>query len=191
MMYQIPLHTLCTMRFGLNIRTGNTGDIPCLQGKDFNEYGHLKPDFIYKINRYLAKPKDYLKKNDVLFAAKGYHNYAVVWDCQFNDAVATSTFIILNGFQNHVLPGYIAWYLNSTRGQAYFNMHKKNGSVPVISKKILENLTITIPDLQTQQHIVSLYRCHVREKKIVRQMMVKKEQFLDATINQFFSNKDV
>ncbi len=185
-MQQLPLHTICNMRFGLNVKTENTGEVVCLQGKDFNEYGHLKSKYIFRINTKLTTPKDFLKEHDILFAAKGYHHYAVVWNSQIENAVATSTFIILNGFPHHILPGYIAWLLNASQTKIYFNMHKKNGSIPVISKKILENLEIPVPDTITQQHIISLHQCLVKEKKLLHQIITKKEQFIDATIQSLF-----
>ncbi len=185
-MQKIPLHTICNTRFGLNVKTGNTGDISCLQGKDFNEHGHLKSKYIFRINKKRTKPKDFLKKHDILFAAKGYHHYAVVWNAQIEKAVATSTFIILNDFSPCILPGYIAWYLNASRAKMYFNMHKKNGSIPVISKKILENLEIPVPDTITQQHIISLQQCLSKEKQLLQQVINKKEQYIDATIQSLF-----
>ncbi len=185
-MQKIPLHTICTMRFGLNVKTQTTGEVVCLQGKDFNEYGYLKSKFIFRINKELANPKDFLKENDILFAAKGYHHYAVVWNAQIENAVATSTFIILTGFPRDILPGYVAWYLNASQANIYFNMHKKNGSIPVISKKILENLEIPVPDIHLQQHIEALQQCVNKEKKLLQQMITKKEQFIDATIQSLF-----
>lgn len=176
------------MRFGINAKTNEEGDLACVQGKDFSTTFSLIHENVFNVRSTEIKDRDILSVGEVLFAAKGARNYAVVWNSQIKIACATSTFIILSTKDNHVLPEYLSWYLNSKRAYKYFIPFKKKGTIPVINKKALEDFEITVPAIEKQKLIVNAFWSWKKEKNIANTLLEKKEQLMQQTIENYLNN---
>ncbi len=50
-----------------------------------------------------------LQEGDLLFAAKGFNNFAVEYRSSIGQAVAASSFIVIRLTVDNILPEYLAW----------------------------------------------------------------------------------
>ncbi|PHR46539.1 MAG: hypothetical protein COA32_10365 [Fluviicola sp.] len=157
----------------------NSDGCGLIQMRDVSRDG-ISSDLQY-IERNEVNENQLLYFGDLIFVAKGRTNYAVVYEYE-EPAVAASFFFVIRPDKELVQPWYLAWYINSSEAQAYFDRNRAGSSVGNIKKSQLERLEIALPDLSTQSKIGELSVLLVREKELVAKYMAKKERFIDGSI---------
>ncbi len=172
------LSEIAEIRFGINARTQAQGDVVCLQGKDFDEFGEIDHAGLLYVSEDQCKDTDFLQPGDVLFAAKGSRNYAVMWRGEIPRAVASSTFFVIRNLDADVLPEYLAWYLMSVRAQTFFTQNAKLGTVKTISKKVLDSLELQLHTLTDQKRIAALHQLYVAEQQRITELTEKKKTMI-------------
>lgn len=159
------------------------GEVYYIQARHFDKNRQfdfsVKPDLerTNKIENHL------LQKGDVLLAAKGNDNFAIVYRGRVEYAVASSMFLVIRlKDQIQITPNYLAWFLNYSPSQQYFQNSAKGTSISAITKKTVEELEIFIPSLDKQNAIVNLEELRKQERSIKSQIEVLKETNLQYQI---------
>ncbi|MCK4344914.1 MAG: restriction endonuclease subunit S [Bacteroidales bacterium] len=176
---------LVDIRFGVNGKATNEGAIPYIQGKDFNGLGQFKNKEIFLTKKDAITEKDLLKKDDILFTGKGSRNYAVVWNGEISEAVASSTFYILTLKVKDILPEFLAWYLNSDRVQSFLRKVAKGATISNIPKNELQGLSVNLPSIEEQHKIVEVDKLRLKEQILMRQLAKNR----DMLVRKLLSNK--
>jgi restriction endonuclease S subunit len=168
---------------GLFAKPAGFGELVYLQSKHFDEYGQLHavlhPDLVADG----ISEKHLLKDGDVLFAAKGTKNFAAVFENHNEPSVASTSFFVIRLTDKKVLPQYLAWFLNNHTTRTLLKGQAIGTSIPSISKQVLENLEITIPNIETQKTILQITKLRNKEKTLKQEIEVLRDKFLNQ---QFF-----
>ena len=177
---------IASLSSGIYSKPELPADTLYLQSVHFNESGNLIPYLKPQINSKGKNKKYLLKKDDILFAAKGTNNFGVVYNTEYGLSVASSSFIVLQINQQYkeiIAPSYLAWFLSFT--DAFIQHHQKQlgTTIPSISIKKLGEVEIDIPDLDTQKRIVKVQQLRYREKEIIRKLEAARDQWLQHTLN--------
>ncbi|NOY49448.1 MAG: restriction endonuclease subunit S, partial [Chlorobi bacterium] len=149
------LKHIASIQTGVFAKPIQKGEIVYLQSKHFDENGELTeilyPDLNVdsKINKQINK--HLLEKGDVLFAAKGTKNFAAWYEDDEIPAVASTSFFVIRLNDKNVLPGYLTWFLNHPSTQQLLKTHARGTSIASISKAVLSELEIPIPNIRKQQ----------------------------------------
>ncbi len=156
-----------------------------LQSKHFNENGQLHsllhPDL--KANK--ITEKHLLKHGDVLFAAKGTKNFAAWYESKNQPSVASTSFFVIRvqeNFSNKILPEFLVWAINHPAAQKFLKGKAMGTSIVSISKSVLEELEISIPDVQTQKAILKISQLHNTEKRLKQQIETLREKQIQQQI---------
>lgn len=171
-----------------NIQTGvfakpkEDGDIVYLQVKHFNEEGFLKTQLIKDLDFKDVSKKHLLQSGDVLFASKGIKNFATVYEAHNEPAVASTSFFVLRLTSNQLLPNYLAWYLNCETVQSKLKSQAIGTAIPSISKNVLEDLEITIPNVEIQKVILQITKLRNKEKALKQKIETLREKQIQQQI---------
>jgi len=171
------LSDLAEIRFGINTRTSH-GNIPCVQGKDFDDFGQLQTSGLSYISEDQCKDIDFLQPGDVLFAAKGTRNYAVCWSGQLPKAVASSIFFVVRVKDDKVLPDYLTWFLMTSEAARHFERDIKTATVRTISKKVFAELRVPLRKVSMQHKIVKLYQLFQSEQRLIDKLTEMKNKMI-------------
>ena len=97
---------------------------------------------------------------------------------------STSFFVIrLNeDFQAKILPEYLTWYLNSLSSQNYLKSKAVGSSIVSISKSVIDELELSIPDLDTQKAILKITQLRNAERKLKQQIEILREKQIQQQI---------
>lgn len=176
------IRDIVNIRFGVSNRPEYNGDVAIIQGKDFSNEGRFIGESIaFTISEGL-KSRDYLQPGEILFSAKGNRRYAAYWNKDTEPAVASLTFFVLTVVEPNLLPEYLTLYLNQNMAQKYFAEHERGTSIPIISRGVLDNLTVPIPSLEIQQKVVRLHELWLQEKNLMEELSHKKKQLIELSI---------
>jgi len=175
---------ITNIQTGLFAKPSGNGNVVYLQSKHFDEYGQLHADLHPELLAEGISKKHFLKDRDVLFAAKGTKNFATVFENHNEPSVASTSFFVLRPTDKKVLPQYLAWFLNSNATQTLLKGQAIGTSIPSISKQVLENLEIAVPNIETQKAILQITQLRNKEKALKQEI----ETLRDKQIQQQITN---
>lgn len=135
---------------------------------------------------------DCLQIGDILVAARGSRNYAVLIDNTLTatgrQAVAAPQFFIVRITAANLLPEYLCWFLNQPPSQRYFELNAEGTLTKAIKRNALDDIPIAVPDLARQHAIVGLANTLQQELQLIEQLRRNGEQMLAAIANELAAN---
>lgn len=176
------LKNIATIQTGIFAKPAHNGDIVYLQARHFDENGLLLGELHPDLMADDISDKHLLKTGDVLFAAKGTKNFAVSFEDHFPVSVASTSFFVIRLQNEIVLPQYLAWYLNNPDSQQFLKNFARGTSIASISKAVLDELEIFIPDLKTQELILKITRLRNTEKILKQKIDILREKLIQQLI---------
>jgi restriction endonuclease S subunit len=130
----------------------------------FNRKEHeLRITIDKKMDRYLVNA------GDILFISRGMRNEAILVDEVPEHSVASSSFYIIRGKQG-VETGYLAWVLEQSQIKAKVAQARTGAGMPLVQRSELMEMTIPVPDINTQLKISELNRLMANERRILDQI---------------------
>ena len=176
------LKDIANIHTGLFAKPFDKGDVVYIQSKHFDENGKLQGELHPDLLANSISEKHLLKDGDVLFAAKGTKNFAVVFENHNEPSVASTSFFVIRPTDKKLLPQYLAWVLNSHSTQTLLKGQAIGTSIPSISKQVLENLEISIPSIETQKVILQITKLRNKEKSLKQKIEILREKQIQQQI---------
>lgn len=173
---------ITNIQTGLFAKPAGIGELVYLQSKHFDEYGQLHSVLHPDLPAEGISEKHLLRDGDVLFAAKGTKNFAAVFENHNEPSVASTSFFVIRLTDNKVLPQFLTWFLNNPTTQTLLKAQAIGTSIPSISKQVLENLEIPVPDIKTQKAIIEISKLRNREKSLKQQIETLRERQIQQQI---------
>jgi restriction endonuclease S subunit len=173
---------IAIIQTGIFAKPTPEGEIIYLQAKHFDENGSLASSLHPDLKAEDISEKHLLQAGDVLFASKGTRNFASWYESKNQPAVASTSFFVIRLQSNLVIPEYLAWYLNSPYTLKILKGRAIGTSIVSISKTVLENLEISVPELNTQQIILKINQLQIREKSLMHQREILNEKKIQQLI---------
>lgn len=167
---ETTLKNITTIQTGVFAKPIQSGEIAYLQAKHFDENGKLKGILYPDLNADSRIEKHLLKEGDVLFAAKGTKNFAAWYENDTIPAVASTSFFVIRLHDGNVLPGYLTWFLNHPSTQTLLKGQARGSAIASISKAVLSELEIPIPNIQKQELILIIFKLRNKEKNLKQQI---------------------
>lgn len=143
---------------------------------------------------------DYLKTGDILVAARGNHNYAVLVDQKITMigklTVAAPHFFLVrlkrdNQHKRDILPEFMVWLLNQAPAQRYFEQNAEGTLTKSIRRSVLENAPVIVPPLAKQHAIIAMANTLAEEQRLIQQLVNNGERMMSAIARDLFENKEV
>ena len=176
------LKHIASIQTGLFAKPIAKGDIVYLQAKHFDENGQLKTSLHPDLKADTITDKHMLRHGDVLFAAKGTKNFAAWFESKNQPSVASTSFFVLRITDKIILPQFLVWFLNHPSTQEILKRTARGTSIPSIRKTVLEELEITIPNMETQKEILKITNLRNTEKKLKKEIESLREKQIQQLI---------
>jgi len=182
---RVKLKHIAVIQTGVFAKPAKEGQIVYLQSKHFDENGILKSSLYPDLKSDSISEKHLLQIGDIIFAAKGTKNFAALYESKNKPAVASTSFFVIRlneDFQDKILPEYLTWYLNSASAQNYLKSQAVGSSIVSISKSVIDELEISILDLDTQKAILRITHLRNAERKLLQQIEMLWEKQIQQRI---------
>ncbi|PKP02553.1 MAG: hypothetical protein CVU14_03315 [Bacteroidetes bacterium HGW-Bacteroidetes-9] len=176
------IKNITNIQTGLFAKPTGKGEVVYLQSKHFDEYGNLTALLYSDLNADQISEKHLLIAGDVLFAAKGTKNFAAVYEGNNPPAVASTSFFVIRLTDEHVIPEFLAWFLNHPQTQSLLKGKARGTSIPSITKSVLENLELAIPTYEKQKLIVRLSKMILKEAELRERILMQRKQLIEQQI---------
>lgn len=186
------LANIVDFQSGVYAKPGIGADTLYLQSIHFS----LSGEFNYSVKPALkldsGLTKHLLQEGDILFAAKGLSNFAVVYRKSIGQAVASSSFIVLKikpAFSQPVSPEFLAWTLSHDQQVRLLHSKQLGTTIPSINISQLKEITVTIPPLEVQHKIVVIQKLHEKEIQINKQLAELRKKQIQHLLSNALKNE--
>ncbi|OFX86940.1 MAG: hypothetical protein A2X04_16185 [Bacteroidetes bacterium GWF2_41_9] len=182
---KVALKHIAFIQTGVFAKPIKDGQIVYLQAKHFDENGILRSPLYPDLRAESISEKHLLQNGDIIFAAKGTKNFAALYESKNKPAVASTSFFVIRlneDFQDKVLPEYLTWYLNSASSQNFLKSQAVGSSIVSISKSVIDELELSIPDMDTQKAILLITHLRNAERKLQQQIELLREKQIQQQI---------
>ncbi len=178
--YEVRLGKIANIQVGYQsrgrIEEDLDGNYAIIRSQNFYDAGILSLSEAMHFSPTIDPQKYLVDAGDILVQARGQNHFAFLLENETNNTVASNSFYIVRLKEhNKVIPAYLAWWLNLTMVQAYFQQVRGVSTIPFISKADLQNTRIRVPSIGTQKNINQLMQLWQREQKLNLQLLEKKE----------------
>jgi restriction endonuclease S subunit len=143
----------------------------------------------FKISSKDVPKRQVLKKGDILLLTKGSTNKALLYERQFEPALAVSAFTVIRLHTDHLKPEFLAWYINSSEAQEYFNMHRAGTTTLNLSKKAIDELSIPSPSLEKQELMMKLVNKYELYKSLTAEYENNIRLLVENTLNNHLNEQ--
>ena len=156
------------------------GTMSILQMKDVQPEG-INWQNLAKINPLGKKDPYYLHSKDVVFCGRGTKICAVPVLIETDNTVAGQQFFVITPNKG-ILSEYIAWYINSKHGQKYFWKNAGGSSIINVTKEVLENCPVFLPEDKDLISITELIRSTELEWQKYSRLKNKRQELLEGIV---------
>lgn len=179
----VQIKVIATVQSGIYQKEFPDGDVIYLQVNDFEntilKEKQLHPSLLYAENL----DGHLLEEGDLLFAAKGTSNFCALYHAETGKAVASSAFFVIRiKDKDSLLPNFLCSYLNHPAILVLLKSQAVGSTIPSITKHMLEELEINLPDKERQLQIVEISRLHQQEKRLRQSIAEKRDLLLYASL---------
>lgn len=177
------LGEIAQIKFGYYAKPALGSGIPYLQANQFDAYGNM----IEAPDTYLAlegkNSEQMLQDGDVLFAGKGYKNFAWCYRATFGDAIASTIFFVLTPDRKVIMPEYLTALLNHPKNQLYFQQLGSGSSIPSIRKNELADFKVPVVPLHLQARLVDIYNLHKKDISLTLELLERKNELYESVFD--------
>jgi len=191
----VSLLELAEIRHGYQFRKkiGNVpnGSIKVVQMANIINGKRINYQNLAKTSENGFRPEHFLKKEDILFCARGVNNYALFIDEDIENTIAISQFFIIRTNKEKLLPAYLAWYLGQPKAVAHFKANTLMSTVPLINTKTIKSIKIPVPQIEKQKTIAEVYKLKEKERELIVQIISKKEKMLNRMLQNSIDSMEL
>lgn len=190
----VDLKQIASVQMGFPFRSrldsDNKGNVSVIQMKDITENGRFDSDNLIRTNLNHIEERHLIKMGDIVLRSRGQTNKCALVNKDIGTTVVSAPLLIIRVSSGAVLPAYLAWYINQPTTQNYLASHARGTSVPMISKQIVEPLPVTVPSIKCQRKIVELSDMAKKEQELLKQLAMKREQYLSQLFMQLLQGEN-
>lgn len=183
------LGEIAQIYYGPYEKAKTKGSIKYLVSSHFNEFFEpslFKESFVDSIK---DVEKHLLQPNDVIVTGKGQRIFAWAYKEEYEKVIPSSLFYIIKITDSSKLIGeYLANYLNSEKINYTLKALSGGTGIPSIQKKEFEQLSIYIPSIEKQKHIIDMSRLLNKNVELATKLLEKKKALKTGLLNMIINN---
>ena len=136
----------------------------------------------YKNGKNKINEKYFVRKNDVLFQAKGSKIEVVYVDKEYENVLPATLYSILRA-NDRINPKYLQWLLKTELLLLYFEKkYKTMSAVRAVNKTDIVELDIDLPDREEQDRMVEIITSFEKEEENTREYLKIKKKYIEEKI---------
>jgi restriction endonuclease S subunit len=131
--------------------------------------------------------QNYLIKGDIVFKSKGSEHICRLIDKSVPKLLAAIPLMVvrLSPRIKNFEPEFLAYFLNTSTAQQYFNQCASFTTIKFITKAVLSELIVPIIPLEDQRKIINISNMIEREKFLEKQLLEKKTSLIDSLLRRY------
>lgn len=184
---KVPLNQISDIQFGLHAQPTGDGDVAYLTAKHFSKSGNITEKIESRIKVTKKVHGHLLQDGDVIFAGKGFRNFAWCYREQFGAAIASSLFYVIRPRQEEIYPEYLCALLNLPKNRSYFQLLGAGVTIPSIRKSELGDFKVSLIKMETQKQVAAIQELHQKEIDLIIELTDQKINLHQSIISKIIN----
>lgn len=130
------------------------------------------------------------KQGDIIFRLVCPNKMVYVGDKKYENKLVSSHFCIIRVHKEKLDPLFLKWYLEYGAGKEEIISHTSGSTVKKISMNDFRKIKIPLVDIETQRKLADLIMLWEREKKVLKEIMNKKDDLYNGIIEEKMVDKE-
>lgn len=168
--------------FRSRLQAAHSGAVAVVQMKDLTDENIVNCSNLTLTDISKFNENHYVKKGDLIFRSRGLSSTSAIVLDDPGSAVLSSPLFKIRLTRPDVLPEYLNWFISQLPAQIFLASHAKGTTQQMISKIALEQLEVLLPPLEKQKAIVALAALEEEEQRIMKQLAIKRKQYISAIL---------
>jgi restriction endonuclease S subunit len=185
---RIKLKDIADVAIGQSFRNrlerDDEANVSVLQMKDLTAENRIDSTALARVYLKKINERQLIKKNDIIFRARGLTNTAAHIDQNIGQAVVAAPLLRIRISDKSVLPEYLIWWINQPKPQAYLASHAEGTAQKKISVQVLKELYVEVPPVEKQKQIVELANLAREEQKLLCELANKRTKVMEGILMQ-------
>ena len=173
--------------FRSRLERDDNPNIAVVQMKDLTAENIIDPTSLIQVNVKKLNDRQLVKKDDIVFRARGQVNTAAHINQEIGQAVIAAPLLRIRILNEIVLSEYLVWWINQPKSQAYMSSYAKGTAQRMISKPVIEELCVEVPSLEKQKQIIELATLAHEEQKLLCELADKRTKYMEGILMQVAS----
>ena len=136
------------------------------------------------------RPPLFLEVGDILFVNRGQRLFSVLIDKPLQNAIAAPHFFVIRPKPDIVTPEFLTWFMNHKRARRFLSQRAAGSGIPHVTRASLASLKVNAPDMATQNKVVAMHKCWLKEKELAEDLLVKREQLITNVLDLAISTEE-
>jgi hypothetical protein len=175
------LSEVATVQMGYSFRSGldvdSSGDVSVIQTKD------LRDDLIVDLASLArvtmrASDSQLAHSGDIVLRSRGDSATSAIIRDEPDRAVVAAPLLRIRVTDPRVSAEYLNWFINQLAAQAYFSKNAAGSNVKMTSKRVVQDLEVSIPPPDRQAAVVELAELAMEEKRLRERVSSWRDQLL-------------
>lgn len=182
------LASISSIQTGYSFRNGLTASregVLVVQLKDVQASGVIDAGSLIRAEDEGFSEQHKLIHGDLVFRSRGQSLNMGFASMTGEPIIVAAPLFKVSVDQSVALPEFVAWYVNSFAGQAYFESVAEGSSIKMVSKASLAELQIPLPPISDQEAITNLTRLGRQERQLSEQILKKRELLINTRIQRY------
>ena len=180
------LKDIATIQMGYSFRSRlqatDYGSVAVIQMKDLTDENTVTCQNLTLTDIIKFNDNHYVKKGDLIFRSRGLSATSAIVADDPVTAVVSAPLLKIRLTNPGVMPEYLNWFISQLPAQVFLASRAGGTTQKMISKEALEALEVFVPPLEKQKAIVALAALAEEEQRIIKQLALKRKQYISATL---------
>lgn len=180
------LRDIATVTIGATFREriepNPNGNVKIIQMKDLGYDNVVNTTGMTRINTKDPKPYQLVHKYDLIFRSRGNSCTAAIMNEEIANTIVSAPLFKITASRQHVIPGYLQWWINNPSSQSYFHAHAEGSLLKMVNKTVLYNLEVALPPLDWQKDIHDYFLLYQEEQRILNKLTEYRKQYAEKTL---------
>jgi len=168
--------------FRSRIEPFESGPVAVIQMKDLTDENIVNSAGLSYVEMDKFNENHFAQKGDLIFRSRSLTSTSAILADDIGLAVVAAPLLKIRITDISVMPEYVNWYISQLPAQIFLASHARGTTQKMINKEALELLEINVPSLEQQKKIIALAALAEEEQRILKQLAIKRKQYISAIL---------
>lgn len=177
---------LVSLRAGYSFRSAISevadGNVLAVQQRDVQKERLIWDGVVRTELSRVPADEEWLRPGDILFTFRGARYFAIALEEVPAPAIASTHFMLMRvNNPGELLPQFLAWQLNQSPAQRYFDAAAEGTAQRSLRRSMLEMAEVAVPSINFQRAIADFVAWSRRERELMEELILSRQQQLNDT----------
>ncbi|MBN4062830.1 MAG: hypothetical protein COA82_08630 [Alkaliphilus sp.] len=157
--------------------------------KSLEQSGYLNMEYLEELKSREILDGKYITRLGDIIVRLSSPNTAVTIGEHETGLIISSLFVVVRLSSNVILPEYLGIFLNTEQIKRIYAKSSAGSVMQIIRTSVLKDINVKAVSTENQEKIIGINKLILREKKLLEELIDKKNKYHSIIINKIFKDR--